>query len=632
MRLSRRETMAGAAGAMASAVARARAASPAIERPNILWLVSEDNNPLVGAYGDRLAHTPHINRLAQKGVLYRKAYSNAPVCAPSRFGILTGVYPESCGPAHHMRAITQHPPELKPYTAYLREAGYYCTNNEKTDYNSDIDPHKIWDESSGTAHWRNRPAGAPFMAVFNFMTTHESKLFEPTDGKVKPQDVRVPAYLPDTPSVRQDIASYYNLMERMDSQVGEKIIEIEEAGLADDSIIFYYSDNGGCIPRSKHYAYDEGFRCCLIVHLPQKWAHLSPVKMGSEVHSPVSFIDLAPTIVSLAGLPPAPQMAGEAFLGRNATPPRQYSFGIRNRMDEAYDFVRTVTDGRYRYIRNYMPHRPNGAHLAFVWLMKSFQDWETEYRAGRLNVAQARFFEEKPFEEFYDLEADPDQIDNLIGADVHAPRIALFRTALTRHMLLVNDNGFIPEGAAAEGYQKSRDRVAYPIKQVITLANAAARRDLRKIGLFRRSLGHDNEVIRYWAAMGLLMLGKEAMPAKADIIGALDEDSSPYVQITAAEALAHLGDADDAVTKLARLVMPEQPFPVRLQAISALTFIGEAAYPLLPLISKIAQEDQLQLRTAARYLKAMLEGSYQPNDPIFDLPWFREQIKKGSTG
>lgn len=294
----------GTAGAVAALSTTALHACTPHERslPNILWLVSEDNNPIIGAYGDPLAQTPAIDRLARDGLLYRHAYANAPVCAPSRFGILTGVYPESCGPAHHMRASAALPEDIRTYPELMREAGYYCTNNPKTDYNCDADPNAIWDESGPDAHWRNRPAGQPFLSVFNFMTTHESRLFQPTAGRLTASDVRPPSYLPDTEVIRDHYASYYNLMDRLDAEIGEKLQELDDAGLTDDTIVFYYSDHGGVLPRSKRYCYDEGLRCALIVRLPPKWAHLTLAPAGTEIASPVTLLDLAPTLLSIAGI------------------------------------------------------------------------------------------------------------------------------------------------------------------------------------------------------------------------------------------------------------------------------------------------------------------------------------------
>jgi arylsulfatase A-like enzyme len=623
--VTRRDVLAGGAAASVAAATAARAAEGR-PVPNILWLVSEDNNPLFGAYGDQLAHTPNIDGLAARGLLYRNAYSNAPVCAPSRFAILTGLLPEACAPANHMRAVATLPAQIETYPELLRTAGYYCTNNDKTDYNCDVDPKRIWDDSSSTAHWRNRPAGKPFMAVFNFMTTHESKLFEPTAGRVTPADVRIPPYLPDTPGVRQDYASYYNLIERMDGEVGARLAELEAAGLADDTIVFYYSDNGGVLPRSKRYCTDAGLRCALVVRVPPKWAHLAPGRPGTEIKAPVSFIDLAPTLLSIAGVAKPATMHGTALLGRAAAPKR-FAFGMRNRMDERYDFVRTVTDGRYRYTRNYMPHRPMGQAQAYAWLAKGYQDWERAHLAGALDPVQDRFFQPRAYEEFYDLAQDSDELRNLAG-EPH-PVLAAMRWALDAHMLRINDNGFIPEGSATEGYLPSRVPGAYPLKALMALGAAAARRDPSNVPMFVARLSDANPVTRYWAATGLLILGGAARPAREALRTALRNDASRAVRIVAAESLCAIGPDPEAVGVLAGLLGSDAGMPVRLQSINALTYIGAQAMLALPTIRKAAEDENEYIRNASRYLSAKLEGRYDPAMPIFDLERMRRGTRPG---
>lgn len=556
--------------------------------PNILWLVSEDNNPLIGAYGDKLARTPHIDRLAREGLLYKNAYSTAPVCAPSRFGILTGIAPESCAPANHMRAVAKLPSDLRTYPEYMRSAGYYCTNNAKTDYNCDVDPKRIWDEQGPKAHWKNRPEGKPFLAVFNTITTHESGLFVKTPGRVTPDQIRLPAFVPDTPAVRQDYASYYNLMERMDGEVGRWVAELEAAGLADDTIIFYYSDNGGSTLRTKRYCYDGGMRCAMVVRVPPKWAHLAPAKPGSRIDAPVTFLDLAPTLLSIADMPAPATMQGTAFLGHRIKQPKTLAFGMRNRMDERYDFMRTVTDGRYRYIRNYMPYRPWGQNQGFEWLQASYQDWDALNRAGKLNAVQSRFFGTKPYEEFYDLTADPDQVRNLIDDAAQRGRIGTMRRALDAHMLQINDNGFIPEGSPLEGYVQSRAAGVYPLKRVMALAQMASRRDVRKLSALRRALSDPNEVIRYWGASGLMML---------DV--------------------------------LASFLAVEQPLPLRLQAVNALTFLEQKAARVRSAFVAAAQDPERYVKNAAAFALQELDGTYDPHKPVFDMVTFRASMRGG---
>lgn len=620
MKLNRRQTIAGiGAASVTSACATVGRQEGTRQKPNILWLVSEDNYPFIGAYGDRLAHTPNIDALARDGILYRNVYASAPVCAPSRFCLLTGIHPETAGPAHHMRADATLPDFIATYPQYLREAGYYCTNNGKTDYNCKIEPDAIWDASSDQAHYRNRPEGTPFMAVFNSMTTHESRLFGVTEGKVQPQDVKLPGYLPDTPDVRRDFASYYNLMEKMDDWVGGHLRALEEAGLADDTIVFYYSDNGGCLPRSKRYCYEEGQRVALVVRVPEKWRHYAPATVGSEIAAPVSFIDFAPTLLSIAGRRQPAEMPGKAFLGQRIASPKVYAFGMRNRMDERYDFIRTVTDGRYRYIRNYMPHRPLGQVVAFQWMLKSYASWHSQYLAGKLDPAQARFFEPKPFEEFYDLATDPDEMTNIAQAPGNGAKVLqAMRDALDKHMLSINDNGFIPEGAPQEGYLASRQAGAYPLKQIMDLAASAASGSATPETLMAE-MRSANAIVRYWAATGLLIRKQAATPFAASIRSALQAEPSPHVRTVLAEVLTHVGEQEAGVTELARLLAEQADEPVRLQALNALAYVADPS-AALPVISSLV-DDRGYLGRAATYIVRKQDGSFDPYTSL--LPPFR---------
>jgi len=614
--VSRRETLfMGAAALLGSMVGNASALAGAqgSKLPNILWFVSEDNNPLIGAYGDKLAHTPTIDRLAARGILYRNVYCTAPVCGPSRFSILTGLYPYTAGASENMGPTdTTVPSFVVPYPVSLREAGYYCTNNAKKNYCSQFEWLPIWDESSRQAHWRNRPKGKPFMAVFNDFNTHESCLFNPLDGRVKPTDVTVPEFLPDTMGVRQDIATYYNAMEKMDGELAAKLAELEADGVADDTIVFYYSDNGGILPRGKRFCYDEGMRCAMVVYLPPKWAHLAQIPPGSVVEAPVSLMDLVPTLLSMTGRRPPDYLHGRALLGPHKANDARYAFGGRNRMDERYDLVRTVTDTRYRYIRNYSPHRPYAQHVAFMFQARSYQDWETEHLAGRLGAAQERFWHSKPYEELYDLRADRYQLGNLVDLPEHRAKLDELRRALDEHQLRVHDVGFIPEGTRLKGYEESRRPGAYPLRRVMALAARAAQSSPTDLPLFVQSLADENEVVRYWGAQGLLILGERARPMLAQLQAAFDRDQSVPVRIALAEALINLDDSRVALQALGTLLEQESNGAFRTQAINALSYVGERARPVLPAIRRAATEDHRNVRNVAEYVLAVLEGRYDP--------------------
>jgi arylsulfatase A-like enzyme len=614
--VSRRAVLAAGTGAALALSLPGRVAA-ATARPNILWLVSEDNQPFVGAYGDPVARTPTINRLASQGIRYDNAFATAPVCAPSRFAIITGMYAESSGPAHHMRASGKIPSFAHGFPEYLRSAGYYCVNNDKTDYNAPINLSRTWNESGPAAHWRKRPAGAPFFAVFNYMTTHESSHFGAGPGATRAADVRVPAYQPDLPAIRQDRARYYDLMAKLDQQLAIRLDELDDDGLAENTIVFYYSDHGGVLPRSKRFCYDSGLRVPLIARFPARWAHLAPAAAGSVVTAPVSLIDLAPSVLSLAGVNVPDHMHGSAFAGSAVAAPSTYAFSMRSRMDERYDMVRTVRNNRYRYIRNYAPHRPWGTHQAYAWQQRGYQVWEQAHLDGKLNPVQERFWHDKPAEELYDLQTDPDEVNNLIDNPAHRTGLGELRAALDRHMLAVNDNGFIPEGAPTDGYDASRKPGAYPLSAVMALAALAIQRDPANLQTFITNVTASNPVLRYWAASGCLMLGGRAAAAATALEKRMDTDAWPQVRIVAAEALARIGRTGRSIPYLATVVDTHDNPRVRLQALNSLTFVGEAARPALPSIRTAASSTDTFLRSAGRYLRFTLEGTYTPTSPIY---------------
>jgi membrane-anchored protein YejM (alkaline phosphatase superfamily) len=246
-----------------------------------------------------------------------------------------------------MRAIAKMPSYVRGWPEFLRRAGYYTLNNAKTDYNAQIDLAATWDESSPQAHWRKRPAGAPFFAQFTTLTTHESSIFTHVPGRTRPEDVRIPAFLPDTPETRADAAQYYDRIAQMDGELAGRLGELEADGLADDTIVFYFSDNGGVLPWSKRYANERGLRVPLIVRFPEKWMHLAPARPGSVIEAPVNFADMPPTALTLAGVEPPDYMQGAPVVARRRRRrERRYAYGQRSRRGERYDLQRAVRDER----------------------------------------------------------------------------------------------------------------------------------------------------------------------------------------------------------------------------------------------------------------------------------------------
>ena len=528
--------------------------SAGADRPNVLWITSEDNGPHLGCYGDDYADTPNLDRLAAKSVIYRHCWSTAPVCAPARTCLISGLYPPSTG-SQHMRSLTRLPEGFGMYPQYLREAGYYCTNNSKEDYNLEK-PGQVWDDSSKNGHWKNRAEGQPFFAIFNHTISHESQIrnrIGDADRIHDPAQVRIPAYHPDKPEVRKDWAQYYDRLTMMDKLAGENLRELEEAGLADDTIIFYYGDHGSGMPRSKRWPYNSGLNVPLIVHIPEKFAHLRPddYRPGGETERLVGFIDLAPTLLSLAGVEPPPHFQGHAFAGEYARPPQPFQFGFRGRMDERYDMVRTVGDGRYVYIRNYNPHEIYGQYIAYMFVTPTTRVWKQMFDEGRLNDAQSRFWQTKPPEELYDLTADPDEVNNLADSPGHVDVLERMRAANRAHLLRTRDLGFLPEGqihsrsAGSTPYELGHDASKYPLEQIMAVAEAASSLDPSRTPELISGLAHDDSTVRYWAAMGLLMRGRSAVAAAHDPLLDALEDPSDEVKIVAAEAIGRYGPASD---------------------------------------------------------------------------------------
>ena len=413
-----------------------------LKKPNILWISCEDIGTEIGCYGDTYADTPNIDKLATEGCLYRKAFVPVPVCAPTRSAIITGMYPGTLGSIHMRTADKGYeavpPVGVKCFSEYLRAAGYYCINNEKTDYQF-TSPFTAWDTYEGD--WRNpsRPENAPFFAVINLMVTHESNCWNLEKLTHDPSKAIVPSYYPDTEIVRKNLARYYDNITTMDSNVGKILDKLEADGLAEDTIVFFWSDHGG-LPRQKRWTYDAGLHVPLIVRYPGK---IEPETTSDEL---VNFIDLAPTVLSLAGLPVPSIMQGQVFLGENKAPQRKYTFGGRNRMDEAVDFTRTARDSRYRYIRNFMPDVPYSQVNAYENQMPLMQEWRRLNQEGKLTEVQALYFQpNKPTEELYDLENDPYEINNLADLPEYKEKVAAMSQAVNDWMQETNDLGVLPE-------------------------------------------------------------------------------------------------------------------------------------------------------------------------------------------
>jgi arylsulfatase A-like enzyme len=572
----------------------------AADKPNILWLTSEDHSPTMGCYGDKVARTPNIDALAAKGMLFKKAWSVAPVCAPARTTIISGIYPSSSG-GIHMRSMVSMPNGTKMYPEFLREAGYYCTNNSKTDYNL-REPAKLWNESSGKASWKNRPKDQPFFAIFNSTKSHESQIrTRPHTQITQPEDIRVPAYHPDTPEVRQDWAQYYDKVSEADADAGKRLKELEEAGLAADTIVFYYADHGSGMPRSKRWPSNSGLHVPFVVYFPEKYKHLAPKEYtaGGQSDRLISFVDLAPTLLSLVGIQPPEWMQGHAFAGPFQTEPQPFIFGMRGRMDERMDLVRSVTDGRYVYLRNYYPHVSQAQRVAYQFETPATRVWNDLFLAGKTTPAQSLFWRTpKDPEELYDLQSDRDEVTNLASSPKHRPILEKLRAAQREHLAKIRDVGFLPEHEMhirSEGstpYDSAHDPAQYPFEKILAAADLASGMDSTATPELARLMTDDaDSAVRFWGALGLLMRGESATRDQtAALLKALN-DPSIDVRIPAAQALGQFGDAAalaQALPTLSALAAPkDHDVLTAMAALAAIEALGPKADSLKPQIATL---------------------------------------------
>lgn len=557
-----------AAGCLAAAtllgepVNTAQAAEP--RRPNILWLTVEDISPYLGSYGHKHAHTPNLDRLAKQGIRYTQAYANAPVCAVARSALLTGMHSPAIG-THQMRSRPQLPASIPAYPKLFRGAGYYCTNNVKTDYNSSYEGDRtLWDESSRKAHYRNRAESQPFFAVFNNTLSHESQLDGlPADfqTRVDPAEIELPPFHPDLPEMRRAWARLHELIARLDDWVGGMLQELEAEGVAEDTIVLFYSDHGGMLAGTKRFLNMPGTQVPMIVRFPEKWRHLATHPAGSVEPRVVSFVDLPKTMLSLAGIEPPPLMQGRIFLGPGIEPPAVTPL-YRDRMSERYDFCRALVDGRHFFVRNFMPHRPPGRCTVYGYdVQENWRAWRDHFEAGKTDEVQSRFFRPKPVVELYDVQDDPWNVNNLAGAPEFLARRREFEDALDAWMIEVRDLGLIPEPLYYElvGPDKEFTTLyeyaqsdAYPVERVLSAAKVASWGDPDRKREYLALLKDEHPAVRHWGAYGLFLLRDDDKAVRLPLSEMAENDLFAGNRIIAAQALGRSGDPDTAFEAIAR--------------------------------------------------------------------------------
>lgn len=524
-------------------------------RPNILWIVSEDNSARwIGCYGNPTADTPEIDKMAAEGFRYANAFANAPVCAPQRSTWITGIYSLSMG-THHMRSRYEIPHDrIGYYHDYLKQAGYFLSNQRKTDFNiGGREDDEGWDTRK--LQWEVLEKNQPFFQIYNLHDSHEKHGRGPIEGTLHdPENTRIRAYHPDLPDIRKNYAKYHDGIKRMDSDVGEALRNLEKHGLAENTIVIYNSDHGGVMPMSKRYLIDSGIHCPLIIRIPEAYKDLWPAEQpGSTVGRLVSFIDMPKTWLSLAGAPIPEQMQGYIFLGPDAEPEQTYSFSFRGRTDERYDNARAIRTKQYVLIRNYMPYAPWMQRLGTMWRIPMAQVWEDQFKAGKTTAITGAAFEPKRPEEFYDRLADPDNVNNLIDSPEHQDIIQTLREELDAWQLKIYDAGMLPETEmvrrAADHkitiYDMVRDPALYNLKGYQEMARLGLQQDPANLSSLMSGLENEDLGIRYWAVSGLLQIQNQ-VDLDLDAIQTRLEDDSHEVQALAAWILYRGGRKETA--------------------------------------------------------------------------------------
>jgi hypothetical protein len=499
------------------------------------------------------------------------------------------MYATSLG-TQHMRSNVPMPPWMRYFPAYLRDAGYFTTNHAKTDYNAAVLPG-TWDENNNRAHWRNRKPGQPFFSVFNFNASHESSLHKRFPLKTDPTKVRVPAYLPDTPEVRADLAQYYDRVSEADRQIGEVLAELEKDGLADDTIIFYYSDHGGALTRGKRFLFENGTHPPLVVHFPKKFQHLAPAAPGTRSTELVNWVDLAPTVLSLAGVKAPAYFQGRAFAGPARAAAPEFTYNFRDRMDERYDLCRAVTDGRWRYIRNYRPELATLQHLNYLWQMATTRELDRLRAEGKLTPVQQALFEAKPVEQLFDCQNDPDNVRNLASDPAHRRTLERLRAANREHLLRIRDTGFMPEAILREvsGKESPADALSddkvYPLERILDVIDRLQLPSTPSESDLRAAAADPLPTIRFWAAICSLRAPETA----ATVVFPLLRDQNASVRLAAAFVTARHGKADTAWPVFEKGLAADQRAEARLEALNYLTNLPSRPASLRPLIEAAAK-------------------------------------------
>jgi arylsulfatase A-like enzyme len=581
---------------------QARAAGE--EKPNILWITIEDTSPqFVGFYGNGQVKTPNIDKLAREGVIFNNAFATAPVCAPSRFTLITGINPGQGGTGN-MRTTLPIPSTISGFPYYLRQIGYYTTNNQKTDYNIKNEGAfvtKAWNASGKNAGWSGRSSGQPFFSVYNYNECHQSatmtnpwRWYEqyvlaklPADKITDPQDIAMPPIYRDTEPMRRYYSRVYNSLNLTDVQVGTLINSLKSSGLMESTIIFFFGDNGEGIPRGKSSSIGMSYHVPFFIWFPDQYKHLSPWEIGKSTNELVCFEDFAPTLLSLTGAPIPEYMTGRPFLGSAREEPVQHVFGMRDRIGDSPDLVRTATDGRYFYMRVFFPRYPNLKWQKYADVSDIVRTIKKDHKNGLLNQNQSLMLEPRKHELLYDLQADPWELNNLAGNPVYAAKLEELRVATRNRALWNKDIMFLPEyelsAIAATGIPYDyRTSGQYNHSEVIHAAWEATDPATTPQRLFEM-LQDPNPVIGYWAAVGIHSNLSLAQLNKESLLTAMRGTYPPKAIEAAAMVWENYGETE-AKTKLKSFVLDKNNWNA-MQALHMLEYMENVTEDMLDAVA-----------------------------------------------
>jgi arylsulfatase A-like enzyme len=609
------------------------------QKPNILWITIEDTSPqFIGCYGNKDARTPAIDQLAREGVRFTNAFSTGTVCAPSRSCIITGVKTYKSGTGNH-RSYYPIPEFIKGFPNYLQKEGYYTTNNSKTDYNiakGGEFTKEAWNESSDKAGWKERKPGQPFFAVYNFMESHQSRTMTetyewylanvvkqlPETDRIGDSAFAMPPFYNDSPEMRKQFARVYNSIKLTDNKIGELLTRLEKDHLKDSTIIFFFADHGEGEPRGKTNGINLGYRVPFVIWFPEMYKHYSPWGTSGTVSDElIDFDDLAPTLISLAGGKIPDHLTGRILMGENRSVPTDHLTLSADRSDNGIDLVRSVTNGKYIYSRNFMPYMPQVRYIRYMEIGEIKQEMRRDLANNKLNPLQKSLFEERPAEFLYDIENDNWETQNLATNPAYQTVLEKMRAQLDAEILQSRDVLFLPEyeigliSQTTTPYQFRLDDISYPIAEVYKAASLSGFRGIDIAAKQVQILNDRNKIVRYWAIMGLQSHNSSDLKSfQKEIIQAMS-DSYPPVAVTAA-AIAYKNFNIDSAEDMLKTFCASNNMNLALMAINNLVYV-ENKQPFIETIQAVHKMGGRSYDVKAACMDFLGSLNLVPNNPTY---------------